>query len=101
MKAPFALCILFLTGCHAPEKDCYCSSLLANVTDFKVKVDRHTPSGIGCRIDRVPDYGSRDSHRVSFDGCLSGVSSSDGSLYLILILVAVVFYLLGKSRGAK
>lgn len=59
---------------------------------------------LGCRVDRVPDYGSRDAYRAGIEGCFSGPSMSGGGfmwmLAFFILLTAVVAYHLGK-KGRK
>ena len=61
---------------------------------------------LGCRVDRVPDYGSRDAYRTGVDGCLSAGTSVSGSGFLwmlafFILLTAVIAYHFGKKKGGK
>ena len=61
---------------------------------------------LGCRVDRVPDYGSRDAYSTGLDGCLSAGTSISGSGFLwmlafLILLTAVIAYHFGKKKGGK
>ena len=59
---------------------------------------------LGCRIDRVPDYGSRDQNRNVFDGCLSQPTGNGyfWMLVFFILLTAVITWLIAKrGNGGK